>query len=240
MNTIASPTIAYPEKPFARISWGAIFAGAIIALSLQLILSLIGIGIGLSTVDPQTNDNPSGAAIGFGAVLWWTISSLVSLYIGGMIAGRIAGSFNGFLHGLITWALVTMGTVLLLTSALGAAFRGVTGLAQFATEQMPRIEAQMPEAAQKAQAGAEGAINQAQSAANDPAARQQAENQAREAGEKAATGGAWGSIGAALALLLGAAAASIGGKNGHRIFLQSRADDMDEVPDDTLTSRTIR
>ena len=38
------------ERPFARISWGAIFAGAIIALATQLVLTLIGTAVGLATL----------------------------------------------------------------------------------------------------------------------------------------------------------------------------------------------
>jgi hypothetical protein len=214
-------TVAIADKPFDRISWGAIFAGAFTALSIQLVLSLVGLGVGLSTIDPQTGDNPSGSAIGIGAVVWWTISSLISLYIGGMIAGRIAGTFNGYLHGLITWSVVTIATVLLLSSALGSAFRGVTGLAQFAAQQMPQLQQQMPAAVKDMQGQAQDAANRAQAAANDPATRQQTEQQAREAGEKAAEGGAMGTIGAAIALILGGIAAGIGGKAGRKQFLES-------------------
>lgn len=34
-----------------RISWGAIFAGVIIAMAVQFLLSLLGAGIGMSTAD---------------------------------------------------------------------------------------------------------------------------------------------------------------------------------------------
>ena len=42
------------DRPFARISWGAIFAGAIIALATQLVLTLIGTAVGLATLNPAT------------------------------------------------------------------------------------------------------------------------------------------------------------------------------------------
>jgi hypothetical protein len=34
-----------------QVSWGAVFAGAAIALVLQIILNMVGIGVGLSTID---------------------------------------------------------------------------------------------------------------------------------------------------------------------------------------------
>src|SRR4029450_10807275 len=107
------------DRPFARISWGAIFAGAIIALAAQLVLTLIGTAVGLATLNPATGQNPSGATLGIGAAVWLVISSLISLFLGGYIAGRLGGTFNGWLHGLATWATVTMLTILLLTTAAG-------------------------------------------------------------------------------------------------------------------------
>lgn len=212
--------VALADKPFDRVSWGAIFAGAFTALSIQLVLSLFGIGIGLSTLDPATGDNPSGAAIGIGAVIWWTITSLGSLFLGGFIAGRVAGTFNGYLHGLITWSVVTMATVFLLGSALGGALRGATGLAQFTMQQYPQIRQQAPALAADIDAQARDAANRAQAASNDPGTRAMNEQQARDAGQKAAKGGAMGTIGAAIALVLGAGAAGLGGRTGKRIFLR--------------------
>lgn len=37
---------------FKRISWGAVFAGLVVALVVQFILSLLGIGIGFGAMDP--------------------------------------------------------------------------------------------------------------------------------------------------------------------------------------------
>ena len=216
---------AQPDKLFDRVSWGSIFAGAATALATQLVLSLIGLGIGLSTLDPQTGDSPSGAAIGIGAVVWWTVSSLASLYLGGFVAGRIAGSFNGYLHGLVTWATVSLLTVMLLSGAAGRAFSGATGLAQFAAQSAPAAQQQAPNLVANLQSQVQNATNQAQGTANDPNARAQAEQQAREVGDKAAKGGAMGSLGGALALILGALAAGMGGSNGRKSFLTSNHGD---------------
>lgn len=107
-------------RPFSRISWGSVFAGAIIALAAQLVLTLIGTAIGLATLDPTTSDNPSATSLGIGAGIWLVLSSLISLFLGGYIAARLGGTFNGWLHGLTTWATVTILTVMLLSSAAGS------------------------------------------------------------------------------------------------------------------------
>ena len=106
-------------RTFARISWGAIIAGALVALATQIVLTLIGGAIGLATLDPAAGDSPSGTTLGIGAAIWLLISSLISLFVGGYVAGRLGGTFNGWLHGLATWATVTILTIVLLATAAG-------------------------------------------------------------------------------------------------------------------------
>ncbi|MGI4835403.1 MAG: hypothetical protein ACRYFK_18275 [Janthinobacterium lividum] len=123
-----------PASPLAvgkRISWGAVFAGAILALVIQLSLSLLGLGIGLGTIDPLTEQNPM-SGIGTGAAIWWVVSTLVSLYLGATVAARLAGvprRTDSLLHGLLTWAMVTLITFYLLSTAVGRIIGGVTGVA---------------------------------------------------------------------------------------------------------------
>ena len=125
---VNTPTPAVAAK---RISWGAVFAGAVLALVIQLALSLLGLGIGLGTIDPLTEQDPM-AGIGIGAAIWWVISMLVSLYLGASVASRLAGMprpTDGLLHGLLTWSVVTLMTFYLLTTAVGRIIGGVTGVA---------------------------------------------------------------------------------------------------------------
>jgi hypothetical protein len=110
-----------------RISWGAIFAGVIIAMAVQFLLSLLGTGIGMSTVDPAPGDTPSAGAFGLGAGIWWTVSSLIALFIGGWAAGHLAGNplkKDGALHGFLTWALSTLVILYLISSAVGTVIGG--------------------------------------------------------------------------------------------------------------------
>ena len=51
-----------------RISWGAIIGGTIIALVTQITLSLLGIGIGASTIHVQSGQFRSG--LGSGSAIW--------------------------------------------------------------------------------------------------------------------------------------------------------------------------
>lgn len=232
-------TAAYPayDRPYARISWGAIFAGAIIALATQIVLSLIGMAIGLATLNPTTGDSPSGATLGTGAAIWVVISSLISLFLGGYIAARLAGRFNGWLHGLITWGTLTLLTLMLLTTAAGQLIGAASGLTNFAASNSdrslrlpPALQQQMDQFTAQANQRIDQATTQAQS--TDPATR---EAQARDAGEKAAKGGAVGTGLAAFGMILGAVAAAFGGRAGER---GPRRDVVYDTDDRVTTSET--
>ena len=119
---------AYTRGIFRRISWGAIFAGTIVALVIGLALSLLGLGIGLGTVNPATEENPLGG-VGPGAGM--AISTLISLFAGGWVAGRLAGfprSPIGILHGIVVWGVVTLFSFYLMTTAVGMLVSGVAGV----------------------------------------------------------------------------------------------------------------
>src|ERR1700712_2932016 len=74
-----------------RISWAAIFGGVILVVAVQLLLSLLGAGIGLGTVNTNSGTTPDAGSIGIGAGAWWVISSMVALAFGGYVAGWLAG-----------------------------------------------------------------------------------------------------------------------------------------------------
>src|SRR5260221_1768784 len=111
-----------------RISWGAIIGGTIIALVTQITLSLLGIGIGASTIHVQSGQ--TGSSLGSGSAVWLVLTILISLFAGGYVAGRLAGfptKQEGMLHGLITFGLVTLLSLYFLTTALGAIIGGAGG-----------------------------------------------------------------------------------------------------------------
>jgi hypothetical protein len=105
-----------------RVSWGAIFAGVVVALVIQLALGLLGIGIGFGTMNPVDEQNPM-QTISIASGIWLIISTLIALFVGGWAAGRLTGSpihSDGMWHGFVTWVLVTLITFYLLTTAVGS------------------------------------------------------------------------------------------------------------------------
>lgn len=113
-----------------RISWGAILAGVAVALSIQLLLNLLGIGIGASTIDIRQGNTP-GSGLAVGAGIWFAVSALIALWFGGWAAGRLAGvpnSKDGMLHGFTTWSITSIVTIVLLSSAAGGLIGGSASL----------------------------------------------------------------------------------------------------------------
>jgi pyruvate/2-oxoglutarate dehydrogenase complex dihydrolipoamide acyltransferase (E2) component len=116
-----------------KISWGAVFAGVVVALATQLVLNLLGMGVGAATLNPVGGDSPSATSLSVAAGIWFAVSGILAALAGGYTAGRLAGVPNestaGW-HGLTTWALATLVIFYLLTSTLGGilggAYRGIT------------------------------------------------------------------------------------------------------------------
>jgi DNA-binding transcriptional regulator YdaS (Cro superfamily) len=110
----------------SRISWAAVLAGVTVALVSQLLLGVLGVAIGASTIDPLQEANPT-AGLGTGAGIWFALSGLISLFAGGWTAGRLAGIpciTDSTLHGVLTWGLSTLLTFYLLTTSVGALIGG--------------------------------------------------------------------------------------------------------------------
>jgi hypothetical protein len=116
-----------------QISWGAVLAGVVVVLVTQIVLNMLGVGIGAATLDPITGDNPSATSFSIGAAIWFGFSGILAALAGGYAAGRLAGvpkESTAAWHGLTTWALSTLVILYLLSSTvggiLGGAYRGMT------------------------------------------------------------------------------------------------------------------
>lgn len=136
-TSYASPTAQSGNLPIEntasslstiRVSWSAVFAGVAVALVTQLLLSLLGTGIGMSSVDPlQANGTPNVSTFSIGAALWWVVSSFLSLAAGGWVTAHFsspADKIGGAIYGLITWSIVTLITIYMIGSVVGSVVSG--------------------------------------------------------------------------------------------------------------------
>lgn len=127
ISTTDSVSTAFAEK---RASWGAIIAGVAVALSVQVILAVLGVAIGASVINPLYEVDPV-EGFGIGAGIYFVMSAILSVLAGGYVAGalsRIQERRNRTLHGLATWALITLVSVLLLATGLGRLIGGTMSI----------------------------------------------------------------------------------------------------------------
>lgn len=117
-----------------QVSWGAVLAGVVLALVIQLLLNLLGIGIGVATIDPGAADSPAVSTFSIAAGIWYVVAGIVAAFAGGYFASRLSGRplrSAGALHGITAWAVTTLVVLYLLTTAagslIGGAFSTVSG-----------------------------------------------------------------------------------------------------------------
>ena len=118
----------------SAVSWGAVFAGAAAAAALSLILLILGTGLGLSSVSPWANEGVEAGTFGISTILWITFMQLAASAVGGYLAGRLRTRWTGVnsdevyfrdtAHGMLAWAVATLGTAALLTSVIGSILGG--------------------------------------------------------------------------------------------------------------------
>lgn len=133
-----------------RVSWGAVLAGVVVALVAQLLLNLLGVGVGASTIDPGTGDNPSASSFSLVAAAWWAVSGIIAAFIGGYVASRLSGRpkpSTGAWHGLISWAFTTLVVFFLLGSAIGGVIGGAFNALGSAVGGLGRTAASVAETA---------------------------------------------------------------------------------------------
>lgn len=110
----------YPVRParfgevFNRVSWGAIWAGALIALGMEALFTVFGIFIGFDMWNGAAA-NPWAGIRGW-SIAWYLVTAGWSMFIGAWCASRFAASplrGLGILHGMTTWGVATFATLLL-------------------------------------------------------------------------------------------------------------------------------
>ena len=194
MTHVIEPTYD-PSTPVGptflkRLSWGAIFAGLTAAVISQLLLTLLGVGIGAASVNPLQEQAP-GEGLGIGPMIWLFVSSIISMYVGGRVAGRFSNAttrHDRMMHGIFTWAATTILSAVFLASALSSLLGSAAGSA----------------------AGTAVQAKSSQASGQPPVAVN--EQEARQAGEVAAKRVSQSALGTFFVLLLSGLAAATGAR----------------------------
>ena len=118
-----------PPNQMRRISWGAVLAGVVIAIIIQVTMNILGLAVGAGAVDPSAPQPNIGPVLGTGIVIWLASSTLLGIFAGAYVTAHLAGTPNttdGVIHGLLTWAVGTVVIFLLLSSTASNVFNGIS------------------------------------------------------------------------------------------------------------------
>lgn len=160
---------------YSRVSWGALFAGLFVALTVSVVLSALGAAVGLSAADGAAGDT-----LAVGAGVWAIATALIAFFTGGCVVSRCTAGESrteAAIYGVILWG-VTMALLLWLSGAvIRTGFTAVVGTANVAAnatqppanweqaaqraglnqDQVNRLRAELPTTARAQGASAEAA-----------------------------------------------------------------------------------
>ena len=107
----------------SRVSWGAVLAGAVVAVATTLLLSLLGAAMGAGSIHALDTTSTDVANYGTGAAIWEIINLALSMALGGYVAARLSGTHSHLdaeLHGITMWGVaVLLGSVLFAQAVSG-------------------------------------------------------------------------------------------------------------------------
>src|SRR3954463_10402106 len=111
-----------------KISWGGVFGGVLAGVGALMLLSSLGLAIGISATDPR---NPDGEALGTGAAIWTGLSLLIALFIAGWASTRLSMLWErttAMFEGVLVWVLSLILILYLTASGIGLVASGAFNL----------------------------------------------------------------------------------------------------------------
>jgi hypothetical protein len=203
----------------SRINWGAIFAGAAMALASYFVLTLLGTAIGLSVQDRVRPENLS-----IGAALWALVTMMIALFIGGVVTSKCTVGENkgeAAIHGIIMWAVLFASILFLVAAGMRAGFNALVGASSLAHNAAPDLTSQDWEAAARRAGIPQERLDQWRRQAADlpPDTRRAAEEPANaEAASRALMIASWWALGGTVLSMLAAMGGALVG-SGPRFYL---------------------
>lgn len=166
-----------------RVSWGAILAGAVMALAVGFIMSLLGGAIGLSFVADADTET-----LGYGAAIWAIATTILALFVGGYITSQcVVGETKteSVVHGIIMWGVVLAMLLYLTATGIGSGFSSMLQVANVGANASENVSQETMNSMARSmgftQEDIDRARQNAQAVANDPEARREAHDTATQA-----------------------------------------------------------
>ncbi len=109
--------------PVDRVRLPSVIAGILTTLSTLVVLSVLGLAIGLDRYDG------TGNALGLNASIWGAISALIAFGLGGFVAARSSATASGPRNGIFNGAIMWMAAIVLIIMLIGGSIGSLLGLA---------------------------------------------------------------------------------------------------------------
>jgi hypothetical protein len=140
-----------------RVRWGGVTSGWVMALGTLLLLTALGLAIGITAIgDPRTADSPTASGLGIGAGLWGAVTLLIASFLGGLVSTRVTDRPDhggAVLHGALVWTLTSLMLVWLLgqgvSLGLSGLFSALSGLTRTAATAVTTTATQGGDLAQR-------------------------------------------------------------------------------------------
>lgn len=110
----------------SHTQWGAITAGTFAGFAAFLLLTVLGLAVGITVGEPAAFTQQ----LGVGAGIWWFMTLLATGLVGGWVLGLSSRSDRPYMpiaFGTVTWVLGTLILLVLLAMGVGNILGGVGG-----------------------------------------------------------------------------------------------------------------
>jgi ElaB/YqjD/DUF883 family membrane-anchored ribosome-binding protein len=121
---------ATPNPQGIRVVWGSIWSGFLVALGAFVLLTVLGLAIGISAADIGSPEDSSAAGWGISAAVWSGLTLLIALFIGGWVAtraGMVYDEATGLIEGVLVWVLSILALLYLAGSGIGLLSNSIFG-----------------------------------------------------------------------------------------------------------------
>jgi hypothetical protein len=109
MEELVMASRTFPNA-FFNWTWSAVLAGVFASLVVQILLTMLGFGIGLLAIDVPTAQSAPASA-GWAAFVWWAVSGIIAAFVGGAVAATNSPDQTGLGrvgHAVAAWAVATV------------------------------------------------------------------------------------------------------------------------------------
>jgi hypothetical protein len=115
-----------------RVSWGGIISGVLVVLGSLILLTALGIAVGITAADPAQIE---ASDVGKGAAIWSAVSLLIALFLGGLASTRLGMVWDkttGIVQGGLVWVLAMLIMLMLAANGISMVVGGAFDMARSA------------------------------------------------------------------------------------------------------------